>query len=173
MPQLHRDTKCTITFGWEQTKEIQNFQWRFYVPNNQSLGSHWDRKQRNLYVTITVTVYPGIRTNCIKWRWNERTFPSLVLGGILLRTKLSSWFYTFSSAFLEKEMATRSSSLAWRIPRTKEPGGLQSMKSQRVGHDWATNTHDHTIHGLLWARLLTSLNLNDFTNNYNVNLVYK
>ena len=36
---------------------------------------------------------------------------------------------------LEKEMATHSSILAWRIPRTKEPGGLQSMGSQRVGHD--------------------------------------
>ena len=36
---------------------------------------------------------------------------------------------------LEKEMATHSSILAWRIPRTEEPGGLQSMGSQRVGHD--------------------------------------
>ena len=36
---------------------------------------------------------------------------------------------------LEKEMETHSSILAWRIPRTEEPGGLQSMKSQRVGHD--------------------------------------
>ena len=36
---------------------------------------------------------------------------------------------------LEKEMATHSSILAWRIPRTEEPVGLQSMGSQRVGHD--------------------------------------
>ena len=36
---------------------------------------------------------------------------------------------------LEKEMATHSSVLAWRIPWTEEPGGLQSMGSQRVGHD--------------------------------------
>ena len=39
---------------------------------------------------------------------------------------------------LEKEMATHSSILAWRIPRMEEPGGLQSTGSQRVGHDWAT-----------------------------------
>ena len=39
---------------------------------------------------------------------------------------------------LEKGMATRSSILAWRIPWTEEPGGLQSMGSQRVGHNWAT-----------------------------------
>ena len=38
---------------------------------------------------------------------------------------------------LEKEMATHSSIIAWRIPRTEEPGGLHSMGSQRVGHDWA------------------------------------
>ena len=36
---------------------------------------------------------------------------------------------------LEKEMATHSSILAWEIPRTEEPGGLQSMGSQRVGHN--------------------------------------
>ena len=40
----------------------------------------------------------------------------------------------------EKGMATQSSILAWRIPWTEEPGGLQSMGLQRVGHDWATNT---------------------------------
>ena len=40
---------------------------------------------------------------------------------------------------LEKEMATHSSILAWRIPQTEEPGGLQSTGSQRVTHDWATN----------------------------------
>ena len=39
---------------------------------------------------------------------------------------------------LETGMATHSSILAWRIPWTEEPGGLQSMGSQRVGHDWAT-----------------------------------
>ena len=36
---------------------------------------------------------------------------------------------------MEEEMATYSSILAWKIPRTEEPGGLQSMGSQRVGHD--------------------------------------
>ena len=40
---------------------------------------------------------------------------------------------------LEKEMATHSSILAWRIPWTEEPGGLQSTGLQRVGHDWATS----------------------------------
>ena len=41
---------------------------------------------------------------------------------------------------LEEEMATHSSILAWWIPWTEEPGRLQSMESQRVGHDWGTST---------------------------------
>ena len=41
------------------------------------------------------------------------------------------------SAALEKEMATHSSVIAWRIPGTGEPGGLPSMGSDRVGHDWS------------------------------------
>ena len=41
---------------------------------------------------------------------------------------------------LEKEIATHSSILAWRTPWTEEPGGLQSMGSRRVRHNWATNT---------------------------------
>ena len=44
---------------------------------------------------------------------------------------------------LEKGMATYSNMLAWRIPWTEESGVLQSMRSQRVGHNWATNTHTH------------------------------
>ena len=48
---------------------------------------------------------------------------------------------------LEKGMATHSSILAWRIPWTEELGRLQSMGSQRVVHDWATNTHTHTKAG--------------------------
>ena len=42
-------------------------------------------------------------------------------------------------SILEKEMATHSSILAWRIPWMEEPGGLQSTGSQRVGHDWVTS----------------------------------
>ena len=40
---------------------------------------------------------------------------------------------------LEKEMATHSSTLAWKVPWTEKPGNLQSMGSQRVGHNWATS----------------------------------
>ena len=51
------------------------------------------------------------------------------------RTRLSDFTFTFHFHALEKEMATHSSVLAWRIPGTGEPGGLLSMGSHRVGHD--------------------------------------
>ena len=51
------------------------------------------------------------------------------------RTQLSDFTSTFHFHALEKEMATHSSVLAWRIPGTEEPGGLSSTGSHRVGHD--------------------------------------
>ena len=51
------------------------------------------------------------------------------------RTRLSDFTFTFLFHALEKEMATHSSVLAWRIPGTGEPGGLPSMGSHRIGHD--------------------------------------
>ena len=50
-------------------------------------------------------------------------------------TRLSDFTFTFHFHALEKEMATHSSVLAWRIPGTGEPGGLPSMAWHRVGHD--------------------------------------
>ena len=51
------------------------------------------------------------------------------------RARLNNFTFTFHFHALEKEMATHSSVLAWRVPGTGEPGGLPSMGSHRVGHD--------------------------------------
>ena len=51
------------------------------------------------------------------------------------QTRLSNFTFTFHFHALEKEMATHSSVLVWRLPGTGEPGGLLSMGSHRVGHD--------------------------------------
>ena len=51
------------------------------------------------------------------------------------RTRLSDFIFTYNFHALEKEMATHSSVLAWRIPGTAEPGGLPSMGLHRVRHD--------------------------------------
>ena len=60
-----------------------------------------------------------------------------VLGVSKSWTWLRDFTFTFHFHALEKEMATHSSVLAWRIPGTGEPGGLPSMGSHRVGHDWS------------------------------------
>ena len=52
------------------------------------------------------------------------------------QTRLSNFTFTFHFHALEKEMATHSCVLAWRIPGTGEPGGLPSLGSHRVGHNW-------------------------------------
>ena len=54
-------------------------------------------------------------------------------------TRRETWVWSLSwEDPLQKGIATHSSILAWRIPRTEEPGKLQSMESQRVRHDWVT-----------------------------------
>ena len=57
-----------------------------------------------------------------------------VCGVVKSRIRLSDFTFTFHFHALEKEMATHSSVLAWRIPGTGEPGGLPSMGSHRVRH---------------------------------------
>ena len=83
------------------------------------------------------------------------------------RTRLSDFTFTFHFHALEKEMATHSSVLAWRIPGTGEPGWLPSMASQRVGHDWSDlaaaatwktgSTHILTCKETKWTRDLQYL----------------
>ena len=63
---------------------------------------------------------------------------------------------------LQKEMATDSSTLAWEISRTEKPGGLQSMGSQRVGHDWATDTQ--ALKGNKWQFFLGKIALSKVSN---------
>ena len=66
---------------------------------------------------------------------DREAWRAVVHGVAKSQTRLSDFTFTFHSHALEKEMATRSSVLAWRIPGTGEPGGLPSMGSHRVGHD--------------------------------------
>ena len=60
---------------------------------------------------------------------------------------------------LEQDRATHSSILAWRIPRTEEPGGLHSIRSQRVGYDWSDLAGRHEINAMVNMRLFASEDL--------------
>ena len=80
-------------------------------------------------------------------RPNKISSCAAVHGVAKSRTRLSDFTFTFHFHALEKAMAAHSIVLAWRIPGTGEPGGLQSMGSHRVRHDWsdlaaAANTED-------------------------------
>ena len=75
--------------------------------------------------------------SCLENPMNGGAWWAAVHGVAKSRTWLSDFTFTFHFHALEKEMATHSSVLAWRIRGTGEPGGLPSMGSHRVGHDWS------------------------------------
>ena len=78
-----------------------------------------------------------LQYSCLENPMDEGAWWAAVHGVAKSRTWLSNFTLTFHFPALEKEMATHSSVLAWRIPGMGEPLGLTSMGSHRVGHDWS------------------------------------
>ena len=78
-----------------------------------------------------------LQHSCLENPMDGGAWWAAVHGVARSQTRLSDFTFTFHFHALEKEMATHSSVLAWRIPGTGEPGGLPSMGSHRVGHDWS------------------------------------
>ena len=76
-----------------------------------------------------------LQYSCLENPMDRGAWWAMVHGVAKSRTRLSDFPFTFHFHALEKEMATHSSVLAWRIPGMGEPGGLPSMGSHRVGHD--------------------------------------
>ena len=76
-----------------------------------------------------------LQYSCLENPMDGGAWWAAVHGVAKIQTKLSDFTFTFHFCALEKEMATHSSVLAWRIPGTGEPGGLLSMGSHRVGQD--------------------------------------
>ena len=95
--------------------------------------------------------YPGegngnpLQCSCLENPMDGGAWWAAVHGVAESQTRLRDFTFTFHSHALEKAVAPHSSVLAWRIPWTEEPGGLQSTGSQRVGHDWLTS-----LSGLPW-----------------------
>ena len=76
-----------------------------------------------------------LQYSCLENPMDRGAWWAAVHGVARSRTRLSDFTFTFHFHALEKEMATHSSVLAWRIPWMAEPGGLSSLGSHRVGHD--------------------------------------
>ena len=78
-----------------------------------------------------------LQYSCLENPMDGGAWKAAVHGVTEGQTRLSDFTFTFHFHALEKEMAPHSSVLAWRIPGTGEPGGLPSVGSHRVGHDWS------------------------------------
>ena len=76
-----------------------------------------------------------LQYSCLENHMDGGAWWAAVHGVAKSQTRLSDFTFTFHFHALEKELATHSSVLAWRIPGTGEPDGLPSMVSHRVGHD--------------------------------------
>ena len=95
----------------------------------------------SIFTTLTSSIREGngtpLQYSCLESPMDRGAWWAAVHGVVKSRTRLSDFTFTFPFHALEKEMATHSSVLAWRIPGTGEPHGLPSMGSHRVGHDWS------------------------------------
>ena len=108
-----------------------------------SRGSSWPRDQ--IYISCIscigrwVLYHNGtpLQYSCLQTPMDGGAWGAAVHGVAEGQTRLSNFTFTFHFHALEKEMATHSSVLAWRIPGMGEPGGLPSMGSHRVRHDWS------------------------------------
>ena len=78
-----------------------------------------------------------LQYSCLENPMDGGAWWAAVHGVAKSQTRPNDFTLTFHFHALEKEMATHSSVLAWRIPGTEEPGGLPSLGSHRVGHDWS------------------------------------
>ena len=113
----------------DETNAVRVIQWKYYGGNwiQQLLYGIGNKTDLFIYILpiIVSLIYPI----------DGRAWKAAVRGVAEGWTRLSDFTFTFHSHALEKEMATHSSVLAWRIPGVGEPDGLPSMGSPRVGHD--------------------------------------
>ena len=97
---------------------------------------------RDIYIYVCIYIYgegngTPLQYSCLENPMDGGAWEAAFHGVTKSRTRLSDFTFTFHFHALEKEMATHSSVLAWRIPGMGDPGGLPSMGSHRVGHDLA------------------------------------
>ena len=98
---------------------------------------HYYKFSNNLLKTFREGYGTPLQYSCLENPMDGGAWWATVYGVAKSRTRLSDFTFTFYFHALEKEMATHSSVLTWRIPGTGEPGGLPSMGSHRVRHDWS------------------------------------
>ena len=93
-----------------------------------------ENTSNDIIMNIGHYTFAPLQYSCLENPTDGGAWKAAVCGVAKSRTRLSDFTFTFHFHALEKEMATPSSVLAWRIPGTGEPGGLPSMGSHRVGY---------------------------------------
>ena len=133
-----KNRSFTIIIFWKvkcltDCKGRVNIDWRDFGFSSNGVSIRWDlvwckgscqRRQ-----------WHPLQYSCLENPMDRGAWWAAVHGVAKSRTRLSDFTFTFHFHALEKEMATHSSVLTWRIPGTGEPGGLLSMGSHGVGHD--------------------------------------
>ena len=118
--------------------------WVYLTVTQADQGLKWMKEVRKRIWHLNMTVWilgegngTPLQYSCLENPMDRGAWWAAVCGVTQSRTWLSDLTFTFHFRALEKEMATHSSVLAWRIPGTEEPSVLLSMGSHRVGHDWS------------------------------------
>ena len=130
-PKYHRVKYSTLT--WYDKYRVEWFRHSHFRYHGQSHLTFCDPIHYSLGKGNGIP----LQYSCLDSPMDGGTWWAAVHGVAKSRTRLSDFTFTFHFHALEKEMATQSSVLAWRIPGTGEPGGLPSMGSHRVGHNWS------------------------------------
>ena len=107
------------------------------------------KKLQNIQFCVKWNLHMDLKQDRLPW-WTSLVAQMVKHLPTMRETQLQSLGW---EDLLEKEMETHSSILAWKFPWTEEPGRLQSMGSQRVGHDWATYDYEAS----LMAQLIKNL----------------
>ena len=138
---------CFRTFWFASKSKSVHFQSRIFFYAN-GFQFHWQLSDVFFFFFLMLFLMlfsfhfgegngTPLQYSCLENPMEGGAWKAAVHGVAKGRTWLSDFTFTFHFHALEKEMATHSSVLAWRIPGMGTPDGLPSMGSHRVGHDWS------------------------------------